>query len=159
MKIVVGVADMAVSKNPNDEIITYALGSCLGITVYDPVVQVGGMIHIMLPMSTIDAEKAKNKPYMFVDTGVPILFNECYKAGAVKSRLIVKVAGGARFKTEGQDYFNIGQRNFTILRKLLWKNGILLKTYDVGGSISRTLSMDIKTGTVLIKSNGTVREL
>ena len=79
MKIVVGVADMAVSKNPNDEIITYALGSCLGITVYDPVVQVGGMIHIMLPMSTIDAEKAKNKPYMFVDTGVPILFNECYK--------------------------------------------------------------------------------
>jgi len=152
----VGIADMAVSKDPDDNIITHALGSCLGITIHDPVAHVGGLIHIMLPLSTIDPSKASSRPYMFVDTGVPRLFLECYKLGAQKSRVILKVAGGASSKANpDDDYFEIGKRNFIMLRKLLWKNGMLIKAHDVGGSDSRTMSLAVGTGDVTLKINGT----
>lgn len=155
VKQVVGIADMKISADTNDTLITYALGSCLGISIYDPVAGVGGLLHIMLPTSTIDAEKAAANPQMFVDTGVPKLFLECYKMGAKKERLVVKVAGGAcAAGSEEDDYFQIGKRNFTMLRKLLWKNGVLLQSHDVGGSSSRTMTLDMATGEVNIKSNG-----
>src|SRR5919109_4013944 len=95
MRYIVGVADMKISVQPGDQLITYALGSCLGIAIHDPVAKVGGLLHVMLPLSTIDPAKAAENPSMFVDTGVPQLFISCYKAGAQKHRLVVKVAGGA----------------------------------------------------------------
>lgn len=155
MKQIIGVADMKVSAQRGDLLITYALGSCLGIAIHDPVAGVGGLLHVMLPLSTIDPSKAAENPYMFVDTGVPKFFLECYKLGAQKGRLVVKVAGGAcSNESEDDDYFQIGKRNFTMLRKLLWKNGVLLKTYDVGGQQSRTMSLEIGQGEVLLKING-----
>jgi chemotaxis protein CheD len=147
---------MVVSKDPDDNIITHALGSCLGIAVHDPVARVGGLLHIMLPLSTIDPSKASSNPYMFVDTGVPRLFLECYKLGAQKNRVVLKVAGGASSKANPEDdYFEIGKRNFIMLRKLLWKNGVLIKAHDVGGSDSRTMSLAVVTGDVTLKINGT----
>lgn len=155
MRHIVGVADMKLSAQPGDELITYALGSCLGIAIYDPVVKVGGLLHVMLPLSTINTAKAAENPAMFVDTGVPKLFIECYKAGAQKPRLIVKVAGGASVhSSETGDHFQIGQRNFVMLRKLLWKNGVLLQAHDVGGAHSRTMTLDIDKGDVTIKTQG-----
>jgi chemotaxis protein CheD len=155
VKHVVGVADMRISSMVEDSLITFALGSCLGITIHDPVAQVGGLLHVMLPLSTIDPAKARENPYVYVDTGVPRLFLECYKIGAKKERLVVKVAGGACANGNGDDdYFQIGKRNFVMLRKLLWRNNVLLKSHDVGGSISRTMTLDIHTGHVLIKSQG-----
>jgi chemotaxis protein CheD len=155
MKHIVGVADMFVSDNEEDTIITHGLGSCLGIAIYDPVVRVGGLLHVMLPDSNVDPEKAKEKPFMFVDSGVPMLFRACYALGAVKSRINVKVAGGACARGDAEsDFFQIGKRNFLMLRKLLWKNGIMISSYDVGGSESRTMSIDIATGTVIVRSNG-----
>jgi len=146
---------MTVSQGKEDLIVTHALGSCLGITIYDPVVNVGGLLHVMLPDSSIDAAMAQEKPHMFVDTGVPKLFRECYALGAVKERLEVKVAGGACASGEAEnDIFQIGKRNFLTLRKLLWKNGVLLKAHDVGGSGSRTMSIEISTGAVAVKSAG-----
>lgn len=160
MKHVVGVADVKVSGEKGDELITYALGSCLGITVYDPVAVVGGMLHVMLPLSTIDPSKAAQNPYMFVDTGVPRLFLACYRAGAQKQRMIVKVAGGAcTGGSEEDDYFQIGKRNLVMLRKLLWRNGVLIKAQDVGGTASRTLTLDIGTGQVTVKANGSTTQL
>jgi chemotaxis protein CheD len=79
VKHIVGVADMKISEHQDDQLITYTLGSCLGITIYDPVAHVGGMLHVMLPLSTIDPSKAAENPWMFVDTGVPRLFLSCYK--------------------------------------------------------------------------------
>jgi len=156
----VGVADMKVSANPNDEIVTHALGSCLGIVIYDPVARVGGMLHAMLPLSSVDPEKARRYPFMFVDTGVPRLFIACYDAGAQKRRLQVKVAGGACIHAnEDEDLFQIGKRNFIVLRKLLWKNDVLLTSSDVGGTESRTLSLDIGTGEVTVRSNGIIKTL
>src|SRR5437868_7492946 len=86
--LVVGVADMAVSNDPSAELITYSLGSCLGISVYDPVKKIGGLLHIMLPDSTIDALKAESQPFMFVDTGVPKLFQSLFSLGAERSRIV-----------------------------------------------------------------------
>jgi chemotaxis protein CheD len=155
LKYIVGVADLKVSAQPGDLLITYALGSCLGITIHDPVAGVGGLLHVMLPLSTIDSAKAAANPYMFVDTGVPKLFLECYKLGAQKNRVVVKAAGGAcSNENEEEDYFQIGKRNFTMLRKLLWKNGVLLKNYDVGGQRSRTMSLEIGSGEIQLKING-----
>lgn len=155
MKHIIGVAEMRISANQEDSLTTYALGSCLGITVYDPVAWIGGMVHVMLPLSTLDPAKAGMNPCMFVDTGVTKLFLDCYKAGARKERLVVKAAGGACVRgDEEADFFQIGKRNFVMLRKLLWKNGVLLKAFDVGGTEARTMSLDIATGEVILKVNG-----
>jgi chemotaxis protein CheD len=156
----VGVADMKISAEKGDLIITHALGSCLGVTAHDPVACVGGLLHVMLPLSTIDPVKADRNPFMFVDTGFPRLLIDCFKAGAQKQRLEIRVAGGANSQNrEEDDFFQIGKRNLIILRKLLWKNELLMKSYDVGGSNSRTMSLEIGTGVVTIKSGGQMRNL
>jgi chemotaxis protein CheD len=161
VKHIVGVADMRISGDGEDSIITHALGSCLGIVIHDPVAGVAGMLHVMLPQSSIDPEKATANPYMFVDSGVPKLFRAAYAAGADKSRIVVKVAGGAAVNAaEGkEDYFQIGKRNFVALRNILWKNGILVNSHDVGGKDSRSLSVDVATGEVLVRTNGVTRPL
>ncbi len=151
---------MKVSDRTGDIIITHALGSCLGIAAYDPMVRVGGLLHVMLPLSTIDPVKAERNPLMFVDTGFPNLLMQCLRIGAQKQRLEITVAGGANAnETEENDLFKIGKRNFLILRKLLWKDGLLLKSFDVGGSNSRTMSLEIGTGKVMIRSSGQTKYL
>jgi chemotaxis protein CheD len=149
MKKVVGVSDLKVSNDINDTIITYALGSCLGITAYDPSIKVGGMIHIMLPLSKADPQKAKLRPAMYIDTGFALLLQNVFSLGARKENLEINVAGGASMKqNSGEDYFKIGQRNFTTFRKLLWKNDYIIANQEVGGSISRTLTLEIISGLV-----------
>lgn len=147
---------MKASATVGERLITYALGSCLGIVIYDPVANVAGMLHVMLPTGTIDAQKMQDKPAMFVDSGVPILFKECYKLGAKKERMIIKVAGGAHAgASEEGDRFQIGKRNMIALRKLLWKNGVLVHANDTGGiQTSRTMWVDVATGDVTLKING-----
>ena len=151
---VVGVADMVVSNDSSAEIVTYSLGSCLGITVYDPVSKIGGLLHLMLPDSKIDDAKAASAPFMFVDTGVPRLFHAAYNLGADRSRLEVKVAGGAQLLDQ-QGIFNIGIRNFDALGKLLAQNGLKAHATDVGGLSSRTVRLDLTNGSVTVKTPGT----
>jgi len=150
---VVGVADMVVSNDSSAEIVTYSLGSCLGITVYDPVSKIGGLLHLMLPDSKIDDAKAASAPLMFVDTGVPRLFHAAYNLGADRSRLVVKVAGGAQLLDQ-QGIFNIGIRNFDALGKLLAQNGLKAHATDVGGLSSRTVRLDLTNGSVTVKTPG-----
>lgn len=151
----VGLADFRISSAREDIIITHGLGSCLGVSIYDPVSHVGGMIHLMLPLSSIDPEKAKDRPFMFVDTGLPKLFINCYELGACKDRIIVTATGGANpLRTNGSNLFNIGERNFIILKKLLEKNNVNLAACDVGGTQSRTMSLEIATGKVTLELNG-----
>ncbi|MEM1423203.1 MAG: chemotaxis protein CheD [Planctomycetota bacterium] len=148
-KIVVGVADCAVANDSNAEIVTYALGSCIGVTAYDPVAKVGGMLHFMLP-TALDETKGKEKPAMFGDTGVPLLFRSLYALGAEKGRLIVCAAGGAEV-LDDNGHFRVGPRNRTILRKLFWKNNILLSADETGGNISRTVRIDLADGAVTVR--------
>ena len=153
MELVVGVGDMKVSNNPEAVIITYALGSCIGVAIYDPFVKVGGVLHYMLPESSLDPVKARNNPFMFGDTGIPLLFKESYKLGASKNRIKVMVLGGAQILDQG-GLFNIGNRNHTVLRKMFWKNKVTVAFEDVGGTVNRTLKLGIKTGEALMKISG-----
>lgn len=153
MKIIVGVADMQITDDPTATLITYSLGSCIGVTLYDPVVRVGGLLHFMLPDSTIDIQKAQKNPWMFADTGVPLFFKGAYQLGAEKRRVQVKLAGGSQIMDES-NYFNIGKRNYMALRKIFWMNNVLIQAEDIGGNINRTLSIELSSGKVWIKTSG-----
>jgi chemotaxis protein CheD len=150
---------MRVSREQGDVIVTHALGSCLGIAVHDPIACVGGMLHVMMPEGRMNPDKAAANPFMFVDTGVPTLFREIYDAGGMKGRLVVKVAGGANINNTSNDRFEIGKRNYIILKKLFWKNSILIDAEDTGGSIPRTMYMEIGTGRVWLNTAGVEKEL
>ena len=152
------IADYAVSDDPQVTLVTHSLGSCIGVAIWDQDTQVGGMIHYMLPESSLSPEKAKSKPAMFADTGIPALFRAAYAAGANKKQLVVKVAGGSSL-LDDNGTFNIGKRNYVMLRKLFWKNNILISAEDVGGSLSRTLRLDVGTGRVTIRSRNVEVEL
>lgn len=150
---VVGVADLVVLKDPRAEIITHALGSCIGVTIFDPSTNVGGMLHFMLPDSKINSEKATDNPAMFADTGIPVLFKKAYELGAKKENLIVCAAGGAEVLSDG-GHFKIGSRNRTVLRKIFWKNNVLLSADDTGGNNSRTLHLSLADGSVTVRNRG-----
>jgi chemotaxis protein CheD len=145
---------MIVSTCLEDYLITYALGSCVGVTVYDEVAGVGGLLHLMLPQSALSPERATEHPYMFADTGLPLLFHEAYRRGAKKERLIVTAAGGASVALGGSNEQGVGQRNIAMLRKLLWKNGVLLRRHELGGNDPRTLALDVTTGDVVLSTGG-----
>jgi len=152
------MADCAVGAVPGQVLVTFALGSCIGLTAYDPVAGVGGLLHYMLPDSSIDPEKARANPCMFADTGIPLLLDRLYQRGAAKRRLIVYAVGAARM-LDPQGVFEIGKRNHLAARKILWKSGLLLQGEAVGGEESRTLRLDIATGRLWFQQGGNAREL
>lgn len=153
MDIVVSVADLKISNRLEHVLVTHALGSCIGVAIYDPEVRVGGLLHYMLPESSLDAHRALENPYLFADTGIPLLFRECYRLGAQKQRLKVKVAGGGQV-LGGQEYFQIGRRNYAALRRLLLRNKMLIDREDVGGCKARTLYLEIATGRTWVQTTG-----
>jgi len=157
MRYTIAVGDMKTGEK-EDLLVTHALGSCLGLMVYDPQEKIGGLLHAMLPLSKINRDKAQANPYMFVDTGVPTLFKTLYEMGAKKSRLIVKAAGCGN-PMGRNEMFKIGERNYTVLKKLLWKNNILLEAEDIGGTKSRTVNFNISNGITVISSGGVKEEL
>ena len=156
---VVGIADMAVSADPRDLIVTYALGSCLGVCVFDPVARVAGMLHLMLPQGSMSPEKAAQNPLMFADTGIPKLFLASYALGAKKERMLVVVAGGASFNLNEDAELAIGQRNVAMLRKVLWKNSVMLKKHELGGTEPRNMNLDVRSGEVSVGFGGETRVL
>ncbi|MCG8550287.1 MAG: chemotaxis protein CheD [Desulfobacterales bacterium] len=153
MKQIVGVADMKVSNNPTDDVITYSLGSCIGLVIYDPVARAGGILHYMLPESAIDKEKASKKPFMFADTGIPRLFKAAYAMGAKKPRIRIFVAGGAEILDQN-GFFNIGKRNYLALKKMFFKNKVMIDKQEVGGNINRTIRIEIASGDIFMKTSG-----
>ena len=158
MKYVVGISEMVVSDQAEDILITYSLGSCIGLALYEPRMRIGGLIHCMLPLSKIDPARAMDRPCMFTDTGVPLLLNTMLSMGAEKRNLIAKVAGAASL-LDNNGSFNIGERNQVILRKLLWKNQILIQAEETGGTKARTLSLHLENGLTLLRSGGSEYEL
>jgi chemotaxis protein CheD len=151
--LIVGISDIKVSNKADDVIITYALGSCIGVVVFDPIVKVGGLLHYMLPDSNLDLNKARENPEMFADTGIPLLFKSCYKFGAEKSRMIVKAVGGASI-LDDTNYFRIGQKNIMAMRKIFWKNNVMVNKEDTGLNYNRTVRLEMSTGSVFVRSSG-----
>ncbi len=118
-------------------------------------------MHVMMPFSRINPEKAKSTPFMFVDTGVPTFFKNIFQNGGLKSRLVVKVAGGANVQVHksDDDRFAIGKRNYVALKKLFWQNGILIDGEDIGGTIARTMCMEIGSGRVWLTTAGVQKDM
>ncbi|MHC4211743.1 MAG: chemotaxis protein CheD [Planctomycetota bacterium] len=155
---IIHVSDAKVSKDSNDLLITYSLGSCIGVCLYDPAAHIGGMLHYQLPDSKMDPDKAKEKPFMFADSGMKILVDKLVSMGANKKRMMIKIAGGANMDT-GPKGFDIGKRNHIAFRKIMWKNGMFIDSEDVGGNSPRNLYLDIADGSVMIKSNGVEKNM
>jgi len=153
MRVIVGVSDMKVSNDPEAVLITYSLGSCIGVVIYDRVAKVGGLLHYLLPESKLSPEKAVKNPYMFADTGIPALFKAAYELGAKKQRMKVIVAGGSQVMDQA-GFFNIGKRNDIAVRKMFHKNNVLIDYKDVGGNVNRTVKLEVKTGDAWIKVSG-----
>jgi len=157
MQSIVSVGDMKIGQ-AQDLLLTQPLGCCLGLTVYDPATRIGGLLHAMLPLSKINLVKAKINPFMFVDTGIPALFEKLHEQGVLKAHMVVKAVGCGNPMGK-KEVFKIGKRNYHVLQEMLVKAGIRLTAEDVGGTASRMAQLDLATGQTLISSNGTERVL
>ena len=151
--VTVDIGDIKVSRESGDVIVTYALGSCIAVMVHDPVRVAAGMIHYMLPLSETSPEKARDKPAMFADTGIPALFHAMYDLGCRKQDLVVKVAGGGALYDDN-GLFRIGERNTALMRNIIRKAGVAIRAEDVGGARSRTARLHVATGRCVITSQG-----
>jgi chemotaxis protein CheD len=149
--IKVGMADYKVGRNP-DSLISYGLGSCVGIVLFDPIAKVGGLAHIMLPDST-QARSADN-PAKFADTALPLMLGEIIKMGALRSRITAKIAGGAQMFTftNTTDIMRVGERNAEAVRLVLKKMEIRLVAEDTGGNYGRTVELKLDTGIFRVKT-------
>ena len=149
-EIKVGIADLKVARRQG-LLITYALGSCIGAALYDPVIKLGGLLHIMLP----SAENiAVDNTYKFADTGIQEMLRKMQIFGGMKSRYICKIAGGAKmFEMQGS-LGNIGQRNIESVQNTMRREGIRIVRQDVGANYARTMSVEVETGIVKIRSYG-----
>lgn len=156
--IEVGIGEFEVASQPDSTIKTYALGSCVAVIIYDSVNKVGGMIHIALPDSEINREKAERHPAYFADTGLPLLFKKMNAMGAKRTSSWIKVAGGASV-IKSCESFDIGKRNVLAVKKILWAKKLGIKKDDVGGDFSRTVSLDLSDGKVTLSNAGKNWEL
>ncbi|MDP1580231.1 MAG: chemotaxis protein CheD [Candidatus Didemnitutus sp.] len=150
-RVIIGVGEMAASNNVQVVLSTYALGSCVGVIAYDPIVKAAGILHLMLPESSISPDKVQKQPAMFADTGLPAFMRTIMGLRGEKSRLCIFVAGGASV-LGGNDPFRIGERNLTATLKYFAKEGISVDSFATGGSINRTLHFEVNTGTVTLKT-------
>ena len=150
-KITVGIADMKIGKG-NDVLITYALGSCIGLCFHDPVLKLGALLHIMLPLNM---EAGRKNPLKYADSGIRETMRQMEAKGAQRSRVTVKIAGGAKmFEVNGGSLGNIGQRNIESVRTILRRENIRLLGEQVGGSVARTLLFDVDSGQSCVRSFG-----
>lgn len=151
--LIVGIGELKVSNNPADILVTHALGSCIAVLVYDPIVRVAGLLHFLLPASSLDCEKANRAPCLFADTGIPLLVQSVCQLGAVKSRIVVVAAGGARM-LDRSGTFNVGERNLFAMRELFGKAGITIHKEEIGGTSWRTVSIAVASGSIHLRMPG-----
>ncbi len=149
-RVTIGVGDLAVSNNGHVTLSTYALGSCIGVVAYDRAVQAAGILHFMLPDSNLSAQRAADQPAMFADTGFARLMEELGGLRADRHRLRLFLAGGAAV-LQGTDPFKIGARNVQVTRELVQRYGLMVSAADVGGTVNRTLHLEVGTGVLTMK--------
>jgi chemotaxis protein CheD len=149
MDLVVGMGEYIVSDKEDDIIKTFALASCVAVTAYSPVKKVAGMIHVVLP-SPMNIKDQVERPGYFAETGIPIFMNKmCREHGCFKGELQIHIYGGAD-SIRDNDTFNIGRRNIKAVIATLSGMGLNAHKADLSGNDSRTLTMEVKTGTVKV---------
>ena len=151
MRLDIGIGEYRVSRDHDDVLKTYALGSCVAVMAWDRERKIAGMIHVALPDSNINPDKAAVKPAYFADTGVRIMLQDMKKQGADIRKLVIKLAGGSSIMDANRK-FDIGKRNVIAIKRYLWKNGLGVVKEDVGGSISRTVTVYVGTGEITLSN-------
>ncbi len=148
----VGIGNMKFTRG-DSRIITYALGSCIGITFYDPFLKLGALLHIMLPSRS---DLNDPKVFKYADSGIHETIRKLTAFGMMKNRTIVKIAGGAKmFEMKGSsDFGNIGQRNAAMVKKILMEEKLRIVAEDTGGAYARTMLLDVSNGDVIIRTVG-----
>jgi chemotaxis protein CheD len=152
-RITVSISDMKSSADRDAFLITHSLGSCIGVVAYDPQVRVGAMLHFQLPDSTTHGRRAQENPFMFADTGIPLLLRDLLALGANKGRITVAMFGGANM-LDDEELFKIGTKNARATKKILWQHAVAVTHEDVGGRSSRTVSLDIGSGEIGLRRDG-----
>ena len=149
--IKVGMADYKVGRAP-DTLISYGLGSCIGISLYDPQTKIGGLLHIMLPDS--NQSRANENRAKFADTGIPDMLEELIRMGAAKSRLVAKLAGGSQMFAfaNASDIMRVGLRNASASKEILKKLSIPIVGEDTGGSYGRKVQIELSSGVYKVKT-------
>lgn len=147
---IVGIGDMKYASG-EDRIVTFALGSCVGVTFYDPILRLGALLHVLLPESMEQPEKAV---FRFADTGVRETMRQLKPLGFAKERAVVKIAGGARMFEDFSQFGGIGERNVASVRAALAREGLRISKEDVGGKTARTMTLFLKNGDVTVHSAG-----
>ncbi len=149
MDLIVGMGEYIVTDNEDAVIRTFALASCVAVTVYSSLKKVAGMIHVVLPAPLYDSD-SKNRPGYFAETGVPLLFDNIFRQyGCSKEELQVQMYGGAESMLS-LDIYNIGKKNIDTVKKTLSELGLVVQKTDLRGYDSRSISMEVKTGLVLV---------
>ncbi|MEI8257414.1 MAG: chemotaxis protein CheD [Deltaproteobacteria bacterium] len=156
--LVIGIADHGVSDEQDHVLVTYALGSCIAVAVYDPARRAAGMLHYMLPTGSIVPDQGASEASKFADTGIPLLFRTMYQFGCKKTDLVVRITGGSKLYDDN-GVFDIGRRNHAAARQILWKAGVRIAAEDVGGNISRTMRLVVATGGVTVRSGAEEKTL
>jgi chemotaxis protein CheD len=151
-QLTVGIAEMKFARQEG-VLITYALGSCIGISLYDPMIKLGALVHVMLPETFGSGD---SNIFKYADTGLAETFRKIEIMGARKNRMIAKIAGGAKmFELQGNSSLgNIGFRNINSVKQILQSEGVRLVAADVGENYARTMSLDVSTGQVRIRTYG-----
>jgi chemotaxis protein CheD len=151
-ELVVGIGDLKASKNSSGVIVTFALGSCLGVTCYDPLSRVGGMLHAMLGDSKAGHQNAPVRA-AYLDTGVPDLIQRVTDLGGNPRVFQFKIFGGAQ-TIQAADYFNIGIRNIKTMEALATQLHLQVKVWEVGGHQNRTIWFYLQDGRVKLRTPG-----
>ncbi|GIW17089.1 chemotaxis protein CheD [Tepidiforma sp.] len=151
-RISVGIGQLALSRDPRDVLVAYGLGSCVGISCWDPEAKVAALAHILLPSS--EGKRVDDRePARFADSGIDLLLQRLAEAGAVRRRLIVKVAGGAAvLGAANAEKFKIGVRNAEAITERLKHHGIRVAAADLGGTKGRTMELHVATGKTFVRT-------
>ena len=155
---VVRIADIKVSADHQTTLVTYALGSCIAVTLYDPQKRMGGMLHFLLPELLENNSGQKKSPLAYANAGFEILLEKVLKLGAAKKNLIVKAVGGAQLLGQ-TNIMDIGRDNYQALLQALKQHGLSLSAEDVGGDYSRTAMLEIDSGNVTIRAQKKVFQI
>jgi len=145
------ISEMIISQTPEDILVVYGLGSCVAISLYDPQIKAGGMIHALLPHA---AGRPPGNPAKFVDQGIGIMLEELLKLGAQRRRLEATIIGGARMLSGPgfENHFNIGEQNIQTAQAILQTMKVRLRGQEIGGNVGRTVKLHIANGTVIVKT-------
>jgi len=152
--IIVGLGEIVVTREPTAVLTCVGLGSCIAMCIYDPVAKLGGLVHMLLPMS--NSTDMNFVPSKYVNTGVPLLINRMIKQGAQKSRMVAKMTGGARMLAipGGSTRMDIGTRNISEAKIAMEKEALKLVSAEVGGNAGRTIQFFLNTGKIFVRTAG-----